>query len=71
MMDWLRGKKTYLIAIAMGVASFLGYTPSAEVVGLIEMAQDYIASPQMKLLLEGLGLGALRAGVAKGEVLRK
>jgi hypothetical protein len=51
-MDWLSGKKTYIIAacmVAYGIALYLQ--------GQQEQA--------LKVIFEALGLGALRAGVTK------
>ncbi|MDH5762747.1 MAG: hypothetical protein OEZ51_07190 [Nitrospinota bacterium] len=57
-MVWLKGKKTYIVASLMVAISlvhlFLGE------IGLAE----FFASEHMNTLLEGLGLGTLRAGVA-------
>lgn len=55
---FLPGMKTYIIAaIMVAKAIYAGFTGEE---GYALTAVDY------KLLLEGLGLGALRAGVAKG-----
>ena len=52
-MTWLQGKKTYLVAGGMFGYAVLGYglgrTPALDV----------------QIILEALGLAALRAGVAK------
>jgi hypothetical protein len=53
-MEWLKGKKTYVIAIAtfvIGGLSALGYT-----------VPEYVY-----VLLGAIGLGTLRAGVGKVE----
>lgn len=51
-MDWLSGKKTYIIALCMVVYG----------VGLILQGQQ---EQGIKVIMEALGLGALRAGVTK------
>ena len=57
-MDWLKGKKTYIVAgllIAIAVIN-----------GLAEGTWDWASLwPNIQVILGGLGLGALRAGVAK------
>ena len=57
-MQWLQGKKTYLIAGLMASASLV-HLLSGDI-GLAE----FFASEHFTTLLEGLGLGALRAGVS-------
>ncbi|MFQ5451466.1 MAG: hypothetical protein ACE5E9_12620 [Nitrospinaceae bacterium] len=58
-MTWLRGKKTYIIAALMAL------------IGVIKMVAgemsipEFFMSPDMMVILNGLGLGALRAGVKK------
>ncbi len=61
-MDWLRGKKTYLIAGLMVLASLLHL-----ITGEIGIA-EFFTSPHLNTLLEGVGLGTLRAGVARSHV---
>jgi hypothetical protein len=57
-MNWLKGKKTYIIAGLMVLASlihlFLGD------IGFVEFA----SSEHLNTLLEGVGLGTLRAGIS-------
>ena len=57
-MNWLKGKKTYIIAGLMVSASlihlFLGD------IGFVEFA----TSEHLYTLLEGVGLGTLRAGIS-------
>lgn len=58
-MNWLKGKKTYIIAgllVAAGIVKV--------VVGDLSLI-DFFQSPELFEILAGLGLGALRAGVAK------
>ncbi len=57
-MDWLKGKKTYIIAGLMVVASLLHL-----ITGDIGLA-EFVTSDYLNTLLEGVGLGTLRAGVA-------
>ena len=57
-MGWLRGKKTYLISglmVAVGLIRML--------VGEMSIA-EFVMSPDVMALLNGIGLGTLRAGVA-------
>lgn len=50
---WLAGKKTYLVAALMAVYAVSGWLLGNE------------PDVDWRLILEGLGLSALRAGVAK------
>ena len=52
-MDMLKGKKTYLVALAMVAYELGGYLLGKS------------AMPDIKIILEGLGLATLRAGIAK------
>lgn len=54
MLDMLSGRKTHLVAVAMVLFAVLGL-----VTGQLEQAEA------VRLILEGSGLSALRAGVAK------
>ena len=54
-MDWLKGKRTYLVAVGLAISVF------ALNVGWI----DLDLYEQITVLLTGAGLAALRAGVAK------
>ena len=47
------GKKTYVVAAAMVVYELLGYLLNG-------------TAPNINTILNGLGLAALRAGIAKG-----
>lgn len=58
-MAFLRGKKTYIIAGLMALVSIVQLI--AGDMSVIEA----ISSPHFNTLLEGFGLGTLRAGVAK------
>ena len=57
-MNWLKGKKTYIIASLMVTASLIHLFWAD--IGFVEFA----ASEHVNTLLEGLGLGTLRAGVS-------
>ena len=57
-MQWLQGKKTYIVAGLM-VAVSLIHLLSGDI-GFAEFA----ASEHLNTLLEGVGLGTLRAGVS-------
>jgi hypothetical protein len=57
-MNWLKGKKTYIIAGMMSSVSLI-HLISGDV-GLSE----FVASEHINTLLEGVGLGTLRAGVS-------
>ena len=57
-MNWLKGKKTYIIAGLMVSASLI-HLFSGDI-GFAEFA----ASEHLNTLLEGVGLGTLRAGVS-------
>ena len=55
----LKGRKTYIVAVLMVLVSAVSY-----LTGDISFI-DFISSSDVQLLLEGLGLGALRAGIGK------
>ncbi len=57
-MQWLQGKKTYVIAGLMASASLV-HLLSGDM-GLAE----FVTSEHLNTLLEGIGLGTLRAGVS-------
>jgi hypothetical protein len=61
-MDWLRGKKTYLVSGLM-VASSLIHVLTGEM-----SVQEFFAGPHVQTLMEGIGFWTLRAGVKKAEV---
>ncbi|MCH6578909.1 MAG: hypothetical protein IH802_00900 [Nitrospinae bacterium] len=58
-MYWLKGKKTYLIAGLMVLVSMLHL-----ITGDMSLA-EFVTSEQVNTLLEGVGLGTLRAGISK------
>ena len=53
-LKWLEGKKTYIVALGIGVVAVLG-------------ALNYQAPEWVWPILAALGLGAIRAGVKKSE----
>lgn len=57
-MNWLQGKKTYIIAGLMVLTSLVHLLIGD--MGFVE----FLSSEQVKILLGGIGLGTLRAGVA-------
>ena len=57
-MQWLKGKKTYIVAGLMASASLV-HLMSGDM-GLAE----FVTSDHLNALLEGIGLGTLRAGVS-------
>lgn len=57
-MNWLKGKKTYIIAGLMVLAALV-HLLSGDI-GFVEFA----TSEHLSTLLEGIGLGTLRAGVS-------
>jgi len=58
-MDWLKGKKTYIVAILMVLVSVVKLlTGDMNVV-------EFFSSEYLLFLISGLGLGSLRAGIAK------
>ena len=62
-MNWLQGRKTYLVSGLMALASLVQWiTGDMSVV-------DFVSSPHFNTLMEGIGLGTLRAGVAKSQIL--
>ncbi len=58
-MNWLQGKKTYLVSGLMTLASLIQW-----IIGDMN-AVEFVSSPHFNMLLEGVGLATLRAGVAK------
>ena len=58
-MNWLKGKKTYITSGLMVLVALLHL-----ITGEMGLA-EFFASEHMNTLLEGVGLGTLRAGVAK------
>jgi len=60
-MEWLKGKKTYIIAGLMVLVSLVQFLTGD--LGFVE----FITNEQVLFLLNGLGLGALRSGVSKNK----
>lgn len=58
-MEWLQGKKTYIVSALMVLASLVQL-----VTGDLSITQ-FFSSPDLMFLLGGLGIGTLRAGVSK------
>ncbi|MCF8719229.1 hypothetical protein [Nitrospina gracilis] len=54
----LKGKKAYIVSVLMVLVALVNLITGD--MGLVE----FVASPHLQLLLEGLGLGAARAAVA-------
>ena len=57
-MSWLQGKKTYIVSVLMVLVSLQDL-----ITGDMGIAQ-FFTSPHVNILLSGVGLGTLRAGVA-------
>ena len=55
----LEGKKTYIVAGLMALIGVVNVISGEATLG------NLLASPDVRLVFEALGLGALRAGVAK------
>ena len=60
-MNWLKGKKTYLVSILMLFVSSINL-----LTGNISF-NEFIFSDSMTLLLEAMGLSALRSGIKKNQ----
>jgi len=58
-MNWLKGKKTYIIAVLMVAVSLIHLLS-----GDMSLA-EFVTSEHINALLEGIGLGTLRAGIGK------
>ncbi len=58
-MKWLHGKKTYLVAGLMAAVSLL------QLIAGETTLQEFIMSEQLTTLMEAMGLGTLRAGIAQ------
>lgn len=57
-MNWLKGKKTYIIAGLMATTSLIHL-----LLGDMSLA-EFVSGEHVNTLLEGIGLGTLRAGVS-------
>jgi hypothetical protein len=60
-MDWLKGKKTYVIASLMVLTSLVKLA-----VGDMTFT-EFFSGNDVNTLLEGIGIGTLRAGISKAE----
>jgi hypothetical protein len=60
-MNWLNGKKTYIVSILMLFVSSLNL-----ITGNISL-NEFVSSDSMTLLLEALGFSALRASVKQNQ----
>lgn len=60
-MDWLKGRKTYIVASLMVLVSIVKLA-----VGDLTFT-EFFSGNDINTLLEGLGVGALRAGISKAE----
>lgn len=58
----MAGKKTYVVGLVMIVLGLLGLLGVIDTMGTMDSAP--LMSNPLDLVLEGLGLGALRKGVA-------
>lgn len=56
-MGWLRGKKTFIIAILMVFAGLIRVVTGDETIS------QFFSSQDLATVLTGLGLGALRSGI--------
>lgn len=60
-MNWFNGKKTYIVSLLMLFVSSLNL-----ITGNISL-NEFISSDSITLLLEAMGLSALRAGVKQNQ----
>jgi len=57
-MNWLKGKKTYIVSALMATVTLLQLITGEATL------QEFIMSEHVITLIEAMGLGTLRAGVA-------
>lgn len=57
-MNWLKGKKTYIVAALMATVTLLQLLTGETTL------QEFIMSEHVTTLIEAMGLGTLRAGLA-------
>lgn len=57
-MNWLKGKKTYIVSTLMATVALLQLVTGETTL------QDFIMSAHVTTLIEAVGLGTLRAGIA-------
>ncbi len=58
-MQWFQGRKTYIISALMAATSLM------HLINGDATLQEFIMSDQVTTLMEALGLGTLRAGIAR------
>jgi len=57
-MNWLKGKKTYIVSMLMATVTLLQLITGETTL------QEFIMSEHVTTLIEAVGLGTLRAGIA-------
>ena len=57
-MSWLKGKKTYIVSALMATVTLL------QLIAGETTLQEFIMSEHVTTLIEAMGLGTLRAGIA-------
>ena len=57
-MNWLKGKKTYIVSILMATVTLLQLITGETTL------QEFIMSEHVTTLIEAVGLGTLRVGIA-------
>lgn len=57
-MNWLQGKKTYIVSGLMAIVTLLQLLAGETTL------QEFVMSEQVTTLIEAMGLGTLRAGIA-------
>ncbi len=57
-MNWLKGKKTYIVSMLMATVALLQLVTGETTL------QEFIMSEHVTTLIEAVGLGTLRAGIA-------
>ncbi len=65
MKRWLTGKKTYIVSGLLATVSLVQV-----VVGDMTL-QEFVMSDDITVLIEAMGFSTLRAGMAKGLLIRK
>lgn len=59
MVEWIKGKKTYIVSVLMIVVALV-----QTITGELSWS-EFFSSDYIRMILEGFGLGFLRAGVTK------
>jgi len=57
-MNWLQGKKTYIVSGLMAIVTLLQLLAGETTL------QEFVMSEHITTLIEAMGLGTLRAGIA-------